>query len=279
MKKIAAVTMARADEFFLNRWVAYYGPLLSEENLYIYLDGLDQVAPARAGRANVIIVPKCGINLYKYEKARLAFLSDRAAELFARGYDLVIGVDADEFLVVDPRAGKNLAEYLSGLKIKTSVSALGLDFGQHLKNEKPFDSKKPFLAQRQYAFISSRFTKTSVIARPVRWGWGFHRVKKHGFHIDPNLYLFHFGNADYDLLVKKANSFDEKAAGRAWHFKRRRLSVPLTVSKKRAMDFDAATRRARFIQTFFRPPYAWNKPFMLFLKWVVKIPKRFESVV
>ncbi|MDR1207389.1 MAG: glycosyltransferase family 2 protein [Rickettsiales bacterium] len=279
MKRIAAITMARNDEFFLNRWVAYYGPLLGEKNLYIYLDGLDQKAPAGAGRTNVERVEKKDINVYKYEKARLSFLSDRAAELFAAGYDLVIGVDADEFLVVDPKVGKNLAEYLSDLQIKTTVSGLGLDFGQHLKNELPFNPALPFLAQRQYALVSTRFTKASVISRPVRWGWGFHRIKRQNFHIDPNLYLLHFGNTDYEALRKKARDMEIKASGRAWHFKRRRLSVVRDVTHRRAMDFDRATRAARIIQTYLRPPWTWNKPFMMFMHWVVKIPERFAGLV
>ena len=37
--------MARNDAFFLEHWIAYYGSLLGEENLYIYLDkGWDNVA-------------------------------------------------------------------------------------------------------------------------------------------------------------------------------------------------------------------------------------------
>ena len=56
-KRIAAITMARNDEFFLNRWISYYGEQFGEENLYIYLDGLDQANPARAGRANITRLP------------------------------------------------------------------------------------------------------------------------------------------------------------------------------------------------------------------------------
>lgn len=37
-KRIAAITMARNDEFFLNRWIKYYGEQIGTENLYIYLD-------------------------------------------------------------------------------------------------------------------------------------------------------------------------------------------------------------------------------------------------
>ena len=38
-KKICAITMARDDEFFLSRWIAYYGKQFGTENLYVLLDG------------------------------------------------------------------------------------------------------------------------------------------------------------------------------------------------------------------------------------------------
>ena len=55
LKHIAAITMARNDEFFLSRWVAYYGRELGIENLYIILDGTDQVPPKNANGANIIV--------------------------------------------------------------------------------------------------------------------------------------------------------------------------------------------------------------------------------
>ena len=42
MKRIAALTMVRNDDFFLRKWVEYYGSELGKENLYIYYDGEDQ---------------------------------------------------------------------------------------------------------------------------------------------------------------------------------------------------------------------------------------------
>lgn len=53
LKKIAAITMARNDEFFLGRWIKYYGNEIGTENLYIYLDGTDQTIPKNAGGANI----------------------------------------------------------------------------------------------------------------------------------------------------------------------------------------------------------------------------------
>jgi len=279
MKKTCAVTMARNDEFFLNRWVSYYGKILGEENLYIYLDGTDQVAPSGAGKANVKIVEKQGIKVVDAEKRRLDFLSDRAAELFCAGYELVIGCDADEFLAVEPNLRLSLLEYLSQIKIKTSVSALGLDVGQHLTEESPFDKSKPVLEQRNFALINSRFTKTSVIAKPLRWGRGFHRVNGHNFHIDKNLYLLHFGNIDYDALTEKMNSKDIIARGEQKHYKRARFRVIDDISKtKNAADGDKVFGLSRIIQTVFRPIYAWNKPSMLGMRWIVKLPKRFKEV-
>ena len=278
MKKIAVITMARNDEFFLNRWVAYYGQLFGEENLYIYLDGKDQKAPSGAGKANVEIVEKQGIKVIEAEKRRLNFLSDRAAELFANGYELVIGCDADEFLIVDTNVEKNLAEYLSSLKIKTSVSALGLDVGQHLKKELPLDKTKPILQQRNYALINSRFTKTNIIAKPVRWGRGFHRINGHNFHIDKNLYLLHFGNIDYDLLMKKFNMQDIIARGEQAHYKRARFRIIGSISSENAVDGDEVFEKARIIQRIFRPIYAWNKPSMLGIRWIVEIPQRFKNI-
>ncbi len=270
--------MARNDEFFLGRWVNYYGRLFGEENLYIYLDGLDQKPPHGAGRSNVHIVEKQGIKVVSAENLRLNFLSDRAAELFKSGYELVIGCDSDEFLILDPNTGKSLPEYLSSLIIKSTVSALGLDVGHHLKKELPLDKSKPILQQRHYALINSRFTKTNIIAKPVRWGRGFHRVRGHNFRIDKNLYLLHFGNTDHDTLLAKYNSEDIIARGEQAHFKRARLSVVHSVTNKNSIDGDIVFRMARIIQSTFRPIYAWNKPSMLGLKWVVKIPQRFKSV-
>ena len=110
MKRIAALTMVRNDDFYLEKWVDYYGRQLGKENLYIFFDGLDQkIAPFCEG-TNASLHEKIGSQVVEAEKGRLAFLSSQAAGLLSRGYDLVIGVDADEFIVVDPKLGMSLPE-------------------------------------------------------------------------------------------------------------------------------------------------------------------------
>ena len=50
--------MARNDEFFLEKWINYYGNCFGEENIYILLDGEDQSIPANLGKTNVIKYPR-----------------------------------------------------------------------------------------------------------------------------------------------------------------------------------------------------------------------------
>lgn len=276
-KKIAVITMARNDDFFLSRWIKYYGKELGEENCYIYLDGEDQPVPANAGRVNVIHEKRVAEHVVKAEKRRLGFLSKVAKSLLEQ-YDIIIGVDADEFLIVDPKVGKSLATYLSEIEINPSVSGLGVDVGQILGKEPDLDKGKPFLDQREYALLSSRYTKPSVISQPVNWGSGFHRVKGHNFRIDPNLYLFHFGSVDYKMIQDRFLDKDRMATGRAGHIKKRAKTIDIVTHSKAKLE-EKWLKIARNLQTYARPIWAWNKPTMLKWKLVIKIPDRFKGIV
>ena len=270
-KRIAAITMARNDEFFLSRWIEYYGREFGTENLYIYLDGTDQTIPENANNAHITKLPHQDMTRAAGDKYRIGLISDLASQLFSDGYDLVIGCDCDEFLIVDPALNISLSEYLSSRDIKTTLSGLGLDVGQHMTHEEPLDTSKPFLPQRSYALLSTRYTKPVVINKPVSWGSGFHSIRGHNFHIDPNLYLLHFGAVDMDMLVTKAAS-----RGPDWinHLRRRGNGTINDVTNRPAYG-ERWLKIARIMQRIFRPIYALDKPGMLRIKRIVKIPTRF----
>lgn len=270
--------MVRNDDFFLKKWVEYYGRELGKENLYIYFDGLDQKIGSFCEGTNAVLVEKIGSQLVSAEKGRLRFLSEKASGLLASGYDLVIGTDADEFLIVDPKTGKSLAAFLSEREITTSVSALGLDFGQKLGEEGDIADGIPFLDQRKYAQLGPRYTKPSVMAFPGQWGAGFHRIRNHNFHIAEDLYLFHFGYFDKKRLEDRFNDADRLSQGWGRHMRKRSRTIRYATERK-ARDFDKWVCLARICQRIFRPPYAWNKPSMLGLKIVVRIPDRFRGIV
>lgn len=277
MKRICALTMVRNDEFFLRKWVAYYGAELGMENLYVFLDGKDQPLPDWCPGVNVTACEKIPGQVVEAEKGRLKFLSEQAAVLLGR-YDAVIGVDADEFVVPDPKCGMGLAEFISRIEGRTSVSGLGIDVGQHLGSETEVDASRPFLSQRRYGLLGTRYTKPSVIFRPVMWGSGFHRIKGHNFHIEKDLYLFHFGYFDLKRIQDRFNDKDRAAAGWGRHLAKRSRTINV-VTKKKSRDWDRWTAIGRTIQTFVRPPYAWNKPAMFNLDIVVRIPDRFSGIV
>lgn len=272
LKKIAAITMARNDEFFLSRWIKYYGDEIGTENLYIYLDGTDQKIPKNAGDAHITKLPHHDMARATGDKYRIGLMNDLARELL-KTYDIVIGCDCDEFLIVDPNTGKSLAEYLSETKIKNTLSGLGLDVGQNMKHEKTLDARAPLLPQREYALLSTRYTKPVVKNTPLDWGSGFHSISGHNFHIDKNLYLLHFGAVDMQMLEHKAAS-----RGADWlnHLRRRGNGTINATSNLPAHD-EKWLRIARTIQTYARPIYALDKPGMFGLKRVVKIPSRFKQ--
>ena len=114
--------MVRNDDFFLQKWVSYYGAQLGKENLYIFFDGLDQRIPKFCNETNAFLHEKIGKHVVEAEKCRLKFLSDQATKLFNNGYDLIVGVDADEYIVVDPKLEVGLREYLSSQNRCQSVS-------------------------------------------------------------------------------------------------------------------------------------------------------------
>lgn len=272
LKKIAAITMARNDDFFLQRWIKYYGKEIGTENLYIYLDGEDQNIPENADKAHITKFPHTDMSRAAGDKYRIGKLSTLAQELL-KTYDIVIGCDCDEFLVVDPDTNKSLSEYLSDLKINTTVSGLGLDVGQNLNKENVLDKQKALLAQREYALLSTRYTKPVVINKPVNWGSGFHSIHKHNFHIDKNLYLLHFGAVDMQMLLDKA-----AARGPDWvNHLRRRGNGTIKATSNLPVRNEKWLKIARIIQTYARPIYALDKPGMFGLKRVVKIPKRFQK--
>ncbi len=276
-KNIAVISMMRNDNFFVNKWIDYYGKQFGKLNLFLVLDGQDQVLPENHGLINVIRVPHTPLGRAGGDRNRARLLSHLAKALFRR-YQVVIATDIDEFLVVDPNLQQSLAEYLQKPIKHSSLSALGLDVGQHLKEESAIDPSLPFLEQRKYAHVSARYTKAVIATRPVTWGSGFHRVKGRNFHIDPNLYLFHFGMVDYNRVAEKSGDPTLTKHGWEGHLARRYQLFDL-ITNKTARDGDEFFNKARLRQNIFRPLFAINKPGTLREKPVIKIPERFSGIL
>ena len=277
-KEVAVVTMVRNDDFFLEKWVKYYGKQFGKENLYVFFDGTDQLIPDFCREVNAELVEKIGTHVIAAEKGRLKFLSEKAGQLLGEGYQAVIGVDADEYIVVDPKLGITLKDYIIEHDNGKSLSALGLDFGQKLGEETDLTLEKPFLSQRKYAQLGTRYTKPSVLYHPALWGSGFHRIKGENFRIGKGLYLLHFGYSDKKIIEDRFKDKDRVSQGWEKHIKKRSRTIRL-VTEKKAQEFHRYASIARLLQTITRPPYAVNKPAMWGLKLIVEMPSSFRELL
>ena len=277
--RIAAVTMVRDGEKYLKKWTAWYGGLLGKGNLYIFFDGTDQVPPECTDGCNVQVVPRVEGSVAQGDRGRIRLLSDFASGLLDE-YDFVIGTDVDEFLAPDPSCGLNLPEYLSALDTKgrKCFSALGVDVVQNTACETALNRDKPFLEQRSFGLLSTRYAKASILGGKAQWGSGFHRVKGCNFHILKDLYLFHFGCVDASDLDLRLADQDLAAHGWGRHLGKRQKLFAM-VPGLPVRSWEVWTPRARKIQSNCRPPYAWNKPAMLGLRILVRIPERFSGLL
>lgn len=280
--------MVRDDDFFLHRWVKYYSTQLGRENLYIYFDGEDQEVPAYCTGCNTFVSKRLQGNgtgrekkgrrdVAMADKARINFLADQAQELMKR-YDMAIGTDVDEFLIVDPDLNQSLIEFLSRYSDRPTISGLGIDVGEHLSLERPIRPEDTLLSQRKFAYLSSRYTKTSVITRAIRWGSGFHRVKGHNFFIAEGLYLFHFGSVDLARIQERLGGSERTSDGWSKHLLKRARTIKI-VSETTPTPWTKGVALARTMQTYLRQLFAINKPAMYGYKIVVEIPQRFRHLI
>lgn len=277
MRSIKAITMVRND-VFLKRWVEYYGRELGRENLYIFFDGKDQTIPDFCKGTNTEVCCKMKGNVVELDRTRAAIISAKAAELLSEGADMVIGTDADEFLVADPALGLSLREILESQPLRPCYSALGVDVIHHLPSEGSLDFDRPFLSQRHRGWLYSRYTKASVITEPLSWGSGFHRVRGKNFHIIPGLYLFHFGAADLKKLDEISADPARVKGGWTRHQQKRRRAIE-RINRTRAHAWDSSVRIARTLQKWCRPIFALNKPTTFGIRIVAEIPYRFNGIV
>ncbi|MBD5237044.1 MAG: glycosyltransferase family 2 protein [Bacteroidales bacterium] len=277
LKDIRVLTMVRNDRF-LKKWVEYYGTQLEKSHLYVYFDGEDQEIPDFCEGVHTRLIPKMQGDVVATDHQRSRFISERASELFSEGAEMVIATDADEFLIVDPAIGKTLPEFLSSLPEQSCWSGLGVDVLQHLPTEGKIDFDQPFLSQRFRGFLYSRYTKPSVITRPLIWGGGYHRVKGENYHIAPGLYLFHFGGVDLENLREISSLAERKENGWDRHQRKRERTIS-RLSALQARPWEPTVEKVRKIQTFCRPVTAWNKPTTFGMRYIVAIPERFRTLL
>lgn len=194
--KIAAMTMAYNEAFFLPIWIAHYGRQCGLENLFIIDDGSSDGSTSDLAP---IQVERRARELFDEDK-RAALISQRHTELLRR-YDFVIYSDVDEYLVAHPDRHASLTAYAAQLTDPWST-AIGLNIIHQRDIEAPIDLTCPILAQREAVQFDIAYCKTLLSNQPITWQPGFHTCNRSAIY-DGELFLFHGRAMDYDAAVKR----------------------------------------------------------------------------
>jgi hypothetical protein len=193
----AAVTMVKDDYFYLERWIDYYGRMFGRERLYILSHGGDPGVRERGEGCNVIRVP--GEYEADFNVKRAAILTSFCAGLRA-WYRYIVCTDVDEFVVVDPKTGMDLAGFLSKRRRQAVITPIGLEV-IHRPSLEPEPIDGSILAVRRYCRYSSFYCKPCVIGAEATISRGGHYSSYPELRMFRSLYLFHMKYCDREMSI------------------------------------------------------------------------------
>lgn len=215
--RVAVITMVRDEAFVLPRWIDHYADQVGMDNLVIFddnsSDGSTDDLPCTVHRLPALPGRK------GYETARMGLLSGIAAGLLAV-YDWVVMVDADEFLLPDPKAYANLPDLLADRDVDV-IAPMAINVVHHVDSEPPLDPARPLLEQRHYGTFLPLMCKPSLKRVPAPWRSASHGIAA-PFAVDPQLFMLHLKFADRDQLKLVSDrrsdmvSRDGRAAKSSW---------------------------------------------------------------
>ena len=187
MKKVAVIADATSAEFFFPFWHRYYASQFGAANLHVVTYAGMKPLFSRVELGNLWEVSA------KYDDTlRVGVIADLISALL-RSHDVVLRCDVDEFLVPDPAAYANLAEFVECNELPY-VTARGVDVIE-MEDDAPLDQDQPvFGVQRRFGVRSAALNKTCLTTVPLRWAPGFHAA-----NVPP-----HFSGL-YNLHMKFAN--------------------------------------------------------------------------
>lgn len=279
--RIAVITMVYNERVMLPIWRRYYGAAFGPENLFILDHGSNDGSTDNLTDEN-------RIKLYRdrFSNADRAKLISKFHETLLAIYDYVIYTDCDEFLVADPKTGKNLKAFIEARK-RPYFTPVGLNLTHVTQTEPILDTTEPILKQRRHVQFVSPMMKTLTSSVPVTWKAGFHSSTLHPF-IENDLFLFHLKRYDLnnDLTRTKitreiVRPVEEKHHGAHQRYSDDELRAMYATFSKMGVrpenEFDFSNDVATFQKSvWFNHGYYSGKSFRSDVLY--KVPQRFESV-
>jgi len=167
-RRVAVVTDAVSEKFIFPIWHRYYGDLFGQENLFVLTYAGCSSMFRDFALGGLIELP------VGYDDATRRDAIGRLVTLLLSCYDVMIRVDVDEFLVVDPRAAPSLAAFVHGSD-EPYMTARGFDVTQ-MPDEPPLPERPDgaILKDRAFATPNTALNKTCIMKMPMTWCVGFH---------------------------------------------------------------------------------------------------------
>lgn len=260
---LCVATMLRDDYDFLEKWVEYYSKQVKEKShLYVVSHGENPRIREIAAGCSIMVIPHFD-NGSQFEIRRRKMFFGMVAML-NNYFRHVIVTDVDEFIVLNPSLGQNLADYLNSKTFEGRVlSPLGFDV-VHKPSEEPgpyrFDT--PLTEQRHHGYLEGAYTKPCIFREAPVDGGNAHFINGEPWDIDINIMLFHmkyfdqtYGHAmagkrletvlDYEKLAKT-----HRIGG--WHNRAEKLETTIArieaepvraLTPEIAMEFAQGIRR------------------------------------
>ncbi len=191
---VAVITMVRDDDYFLDKWVTYYGGLFGRDALYVVNHGGQARVTEIANGCNIISIP--GDPHRNFDVKRWRLLNNLLTGLRSYFNHVIIG-DVDEFVVLDPEMG-NLADYLRDAKGGRVMTPFGLEM-LHLTDRETDDVDQAILGPRRFVQFAPHYSKPCVVSTTTRLSRGGHFSRYEDLDIPDGLYLFHMKFCDFGL--------------------------------------------------------------------------------
>jgi hypothetical protein len=142
-----------------------------------------------------------GVNLIKlkradlpnYQRDRVTFVANLIQQLRAT-YEIVGYSDADELIILDPRVGLSLRDYLIKNKLEV-FNAIGFEVIHDIDNENKLDERFVGL-QRKWLKFNPALCKPIFSSKEIKWDVGYHFCSFKPHFSD--LYLMHLRYTDLD---------------------------------------------------------------------------------
>jgi hypothetical protein len=234
-----ALTHVRQEGFFLEKWIAHYGGIVGRENLFVVIDGDDWVPEVDLTGIHTEVLLGAPRQRIRNDRFIAKEMSFRANALRKR-YTHVIRGDVDEYVVVDPAAGLDWSTALEELGEAGYIFAMGVDVVQGPGEDAPLDCSAPILEQRQFGYVSDRYSKPFVISRWNNWAGGAHRLLNRDVRLSRHFFLFHMALADFGIARDRMEARGG-GAQHASHVEHQTLRLGVIGETRSSLLFDFST--------------------------------------